>query len=342
MNENGVLAFITPDKWISKPFGDELRKGTISNIFAIVKTGREIFESSNVDSIISLFSKRHSKTLQILDFDHNNFILKREVNKEILKSPFAFDYLFSNHLELLLKMNAVPHRLSNLSNCENACATSDAYKLKPLIKDLLSDFDQNSQLKIINTGTIGKYFLRWGNREMTYLGQKYLYPVVEKEEFLNSFKNSYAKKSVQPKIIIKGLNLLDACLDVEGNVIPGKSTLIIASDDITKLKFLLSILNSKLASFYLKERYPASSYNQGTNFTKEMINTFPLPKITSTKQKPSVNLVDNILTLATSSDYLENQEKQAKVKDLERQIDQKVYELYGLTEEEVAVVEGRS
>ena len=32
--------------------------------------------------------------------------------------------------------------------------------------------------------------------------------------------------------------------------------------------------------------------------------------------------------------------KQAKARELERQIDQMVYELYGLTPEEIAVVEG--
>jgi len=40
------------------------------------------------------------------------------------------------------------------------------------------------------------------------------------------------------------------------------------------------------------------------------------------------------------TDYLENPQKQAKVKELERQIDQMVYKLYGLTEEEIRTVKG--
>jgi type II restriction/modification system DNA methylase subunit YeeA len=46
-------------------------------------------------------------------------------------------------------------------------------------------------------------------------------------------------------------------------------------------------------------------------------------------------LVDSILS-ATSKD------PKANVSKLERQIDQLVYQLYGLTEEEIAVVEGKS
>jgi len=47
------LSFITPDKWISKPFGDEMRINTTPNIFSILKAGREVFETANVDAIVS-------------------------------------------------------------------------------------------------------------------------------------------------------------------------------------------------------------------------------------------------------------------------------------------------
>jgi hypothetical protein len=36
---------------------------------------------------------------------------------------------------------------------------------------------------------------------------------------------------------------------------------------------------------------------------------------------------------------LQNPQKQAKIKALEREIDQMVYQLYGLTEEEIRIVE---
>lgn len=39
---------------------------------------------------------------------------------------------------------------------------------------------------------------------------------------------------------------------------------------------------------------------------------------------------------------LQNPQKQAKVKALEAEIDQLVYKLYDLTEEEIGIVEGRS
>lgn len=88
----------------------------------------------------------------------------------------------------------MPFRISELANCENACATSDAYKLSFLIEDYSGVFNGDKQLKVNNnTGTIGKYYQKWGKRKMTYLGRRYLYPVVDKENFYALFKNTYSE-----------------------------------------------------------------------------------------------------------------------------------------------------
>ena len=52
-----------------------------------------------------------------------------------------------------------------------------------------------------------------------------------------------------------------------------------------------------------------------------------------------VQKVQEILTLTQSPDFETSQEKQQKVKELEREIDQIVYKLYGLTEEEIWTIE---
>ena len=49
--------------------------------------------------------------------------------------------------------------------------------------------------------------------------------------------------------------------------------------------------------------------------------------------------INKILSLTQSEDYLENPQKQAKVKQYERQIGQLVYKLYGLKDEKIKIVE---
>ena len=211
--------------------------------------------------------------------------------------------------------------------------------MKPFVEDRLSGIDGDEYFKIVNTGTLGKYVTRWGKREMTYLGKKYLYPVVDRKKFLNQFNGSYGQKVLKPKLILKGLNLLDASLDLPGAFIPGKTTLVVTSHHEENLLYLLAVLNSKLAIFYIKERYPASSYNQGTTFTKEMINNLPLPKATEIQQTEITNMAGSIITLAAANDFDKNKDTQATVKELQERIDQLLYGLYSLTPEEIASIE---
>ena len=57
------------------------------------------------------------------------------------------------------------------------------------------------------------------------------------------------------------------------------------------------------------------------------------------KNMNKTTTLNKILSLTQSEDYLENPQKQAKVKEYERQIDQLVYKLYNLTEEEIKIIE---
>jgi len=335
VNNKGLLSFITPDKWISKPFGDEMRLQTNGKILSILKAGREVFESANVDAIVTVFANEPQELLRIYDIVNSEIVLKRAIQKSSLKPPYAYDWLFSDFVDLFGKIEAQSSQLSQYGSCENACATSDAYKLQEFIHEEPTTSAQGEHLKIINTGTIGKYVSKWGQREMVYLGQRYLKPVVNKRRFLAAFQNSYGKKSVKPKLIVKGLNLLDACLDLDGTIIPGKTTLMITSETLHSLKFLLGVLNSNVAFFYLKEKYPASSYNQGTTFTKEMINNLPVPKLTDPRSTRVVSIVDRLLAAKQNN-------PSADTTALACEINQHVYALYGLTPSELALVERKS
>jgi len=57
------------------------------------------------------------------------------------------------------------------------------------------------------------------------------------------------------------------------------------------------------------------------------------------EQKPIIELVDKILTITKDDDYLKNPSKPAQVKEYEKQIDQMVYKLYDLTDDEIKIVE---
>ena len=119
---------------------------------------------------------------------------------------FNLDIIFSSKIDLLDKIEKSSFPLGSLYECNNACATSDCYILKDIL-DNSSIFNNETMYKVVNTGTLDKYNSKWGIKEMKYLKDKYLYPVVSKKQFHETFPNAYGKKVGKSKIIIKGMTL---------------------------------------------------------------------------------------------------------------------------------------
>jgi len=115
---------------------------------------------------------------------------------------------------------------------------------------------------------------------------------------------------------------------------------ITAKDNDVHLKYILALLNSKL--YYVWLYYKGKRKGETLELITTPLSEIPIKRISVAKQKPFIDIVDQILAITKDEDYLSNLGKQDKVKEFERWIDQMVYELYGLTSEEIAVVEGIS
>ena len=338
LNKNANMIYITPDKWLSRPFGNLLRQHIKANIATILFAGRDIFESALVDSIVTNINKKNVQNISIYKIINKNIIFYNCYKSENILDSETLDFLSSDKVELLNKIEYNKISLKFLCECESACATSDAYRLKELICSLSDITEYNGNyFKTINTGTIGKYFSKWAGTNIKYLKDKYSLPVVQKEKFFKTFTNSYSQKVNIPKLIIKGLTLLHSFLDEKGEYIPCKSTLIIQSKDINLLKFLMAIMNSNLSISYLSEKYSSSSYNGGITFNKDMLNNFPI--VLYERQYIFVDIVNKILAITQTEDYLQNEEKQNAVKEYEKQIDIMVYKLYDLTYDEILTID---
>ncbi|WP_295099896.1 TaqI-like C-terminal specificity domain-containing protein [uncultured Candidatus Kuenenia sp.] len=122
-------------------------------------------------------------------------------------------------------------------------------------------------------------------------------------------------------------------------------TSIIAADDL----YLLGILNSRVADFFM---HSISSTKQGGYFEYKPMYVSQIPIRTFDSSNPSdksyhdhmVTLVCQMLELhKQSTSSKTNHDKtviQRQIDATDRQIDQLVYELYGLTEDEIKIVEG--
>jgi len=108
-----------------------------------------------------------------------------------------------------------------------------------------------------------------------------------------------------------------------------------------KIHFFLCLLNSKLLNFYYRE----ISQEGGRVLAQvkpQRIRILPIAEAMPQQQAAILKLVNGILAITKDDNYLENSTKQVKVREYEKQIDQLVYKLYGLTPEEIKLIENAS
>ncbi|MGC9602487.1 MAG: TaqI-like C-terminal specificity domain-containing protein [Minisyncoccia bacterium] len=108
-------------------------------------------------------------------------------------------------------------------------------------------------------------------------------------------------------------------------------------DKQISLKYILGLLNSKLYRLWLYQR--GKRKGEILELFYQPLSEIPVKKCLQDDQKPFIDLAEKILKITKSDDYLKNAEKRAIVQDLEHQIDKLVYKLYGLTENEIKIVE---
>lgn len=103
------------------------------------------------------------------------------------------------------------------------------------------------------------------------------------------------------------------------------------------LKYILALLNTRL--YYLWLYYRGKRKGETLELYQKPLSEIPIRMISNEEQKPFVEIVDKILAIVKQDDYLSNRVRKAEVKRYEKVIDKMVYKLYGLTEEEIKIVE---
>ncbi len=120
--------------------------------------------------------------------------------------------------------------------------------------------------------------------------------------------------------------------DIDGSYIAGKSTIILLNPkDNYLFKVLLGVLNSKLITFYIRGAYSTLGIGGGINFSRDMVEGLPIPTLSLENQK-IILYVDEILSAKRTNPF-------ADTSALESKIDHLVYKLYGLTYDEVLIID---
>jgi len=137
---------------------------------------------------------------------------------------------------------------------------------------------------------------------------------------------AYFEEFDRPKIMYAEISTEGRFLLESEGYFSDTTTYIMASDS----KWLLAILNSKLFTYLFS--ITSSEISGGFfRWKRQYMQNIPIPPAIAAQQAPIIERVQKILSAPDSPD----------VPQLEAEIDCLVYDLYGLTEEEIALVEGK-
>jgi len=378
LRSKGVLTFISSNKFTKTSYGAGLRgllaQQKIQQIIDFTKI--HIFEALVASCILIALKDKCNKELifssaddSIADFiDLSDFVSKNHI--KIKSSGLNQDiWQLEDKKRLLLKskIDANCKRIVDFEiiNIFRGVTTgyNEAFVINNTIRNELikSDHKCSEIIKPILQGrNIKKWIYEKSNASLLQTGYDLdipkQYPYIF--QYLSKFEKALIERDDQGRKwwnlractyyhefekekIIWGLtaNKWAFAYDNKGHYLPSNGY-ILTSREIP-IKYLLALINSKLMEFYF---HFIGIMTAGGAYTlkHETIGAFPIKEIPLSDQQPFVTLVDCILAITKDEDYLQNSEKQAKVKALEREIDQLVYKLYSLTEEEIRIVEGET
>ena len=258
-----------------------------------------------------------------IDIKQSNLASSEELSKRDYWDPFFAD---TPIFKLISKINSYGQLKELPVEVLGAATVADAYEIKNIVQD---DYCIDG-FKLVNSGTIDPYVAYWGVKQCRYIKDSYVYPKVPSAK-LKSYSSIRYKQASSPKIIVASMTTkYEACLDVVGEYIAGKSTSIIVGEK-NELYKLTAIINSKLASYWLNIMFNSLKMSGGAiNIGKNELQILPIPECEYNFE----SLVQKIIDKKTRSHSNDTSA-------LESEIDRLAYQLYGLTDEEIRIVEGK-
>ena len=178
---------------------------------------------------------------------------------------------------------------------------------------------------ILKGAAIQRYFI---TREMSQGIIEYL----DEKRFLAENFSDKAYHHEKERIAMQGMTGANDKIRLVMSMVPAgiylaNSCNYIIPTNFLPAKYLLGILNSKLMNWFFR------CFSTNSNVNGYEVENFPMPPKNLELQKSIEQLVDIVLRTKSENHA-------CATTQLENEIDQKVYELYGLTDEEIRIIEG--
>ena len=319
LSERGFCYYIIPNTLLDNYFEEEVRRKLLLNrVYEINDLSDKVFETAVVHSMIFAFCKEKTAEYNIRVSTSENL---GNINALIPSSYFerqpqcTYSIRTYGSSDLMDKLRIQSIRLADVIDIRQAIKSgNDALYISEYRVD-------NNYQPILRGKDIKKYTIN--NPHLYLYYGRHLACPRSKEIF------------EQPKILIReaGAEITATYDDSNFYIMSSLYNAILVNNEFS-LKYILGLLNSKLFQYLM---YKLTFEKTKGVFTKAKIYHYyelPVRKCADSEQEAIINKVNAILSAKYNN-------PSADTSALEFDIDQLVYQLYGMTEEEIKIVEGK-
>ncbi len=317
LQDKGTNSLIVPDSFLARSSFMPIRQYLCDNtsLYKIVHLD-QVFTEANVSSCIYFIDSKEKasdnpieyiKSANAKDWQEGIIATKR-INYLMDEYINSYRLLFIDKTEFELIRKIYGHE-----PIANICVLWHGEELGKA-SDLISTIKSDTMIRIIQGNNINRYELK---------GEDVF---IEKSN-IKKDNNKYEKN----KIVVRQLgNRINATMSEFGEITLQSVYCLYSTNQSISNKYLLAVLNSSLIDFLYQHLF--AEKQAFPRILLENLKKINIPIPTKLVSKQIIKLVDIILAKK------ENGEDTAIE---ENKIDRMVYELYGLTEEEIAIVEGK-
>ncbi len=331
-NKESVHSLIVPNAFLANQNNIRLRKFILDNfsIDRIIEVKDDVFEEASVEVLIFIFNKpRVSSLSQYFIAEKGSFYYRNSFDTNAFQNTPNNNFTVTvdtKRQDIISKILRKSVKVSDLFNTISGIKEYQVGKGKPPQNDAQVKgkvFNANSKvddtyLPELRGKNLSKYSFTWENEYISYgtwLAEPRVPDFFEGDKIL--IRQIPAKESLIASFIKETY-----VVDQTAYIAKPKSEI--------DILFYLGILNSKLLFWYFQNINNEFDQLFPKIKVKEF-NLLPVPSIEYASEEIS-SIVSNILGLKA-------RDKKYDISQLENQIDQLVYQLYELTEEEIKIIE---